>query len=103
MALRHLPMVYLIYLAMEAVLKKILALPLMFFSFSSFSEGVLSTYVQPYPDYLAAYVKTLITVGCEQTLKGGSEDLLIKRATKGMKKDTASYDIVHGDAANLLI
>lgn len=32
MALRHLPMVYLIYLAMEAVLKKILALPLMFFS-----------------------------------------------------------------------
>ncbi len=95
MALRHLPMVYLIYLAMEAVLKKILALPLMFFSFSSFSEGVLSTYVQPYPDYLAAYVKTLITVGCEQTLKGGSEDLLIKRATKGMKKDTASYDIVH--------
>lgn len=88
-------MVYLIYSAMEAVLKKILALPLMFFSFSSFSEGFLSTDVQPYPEYLTAYVKTLITAGCEQTLKGGSEDVLIKRATKGMKKDTASYDNVH--------
>ncbi|MGS3396854.1 hypothetical protein [Klebsiella quasipneumoniae] len=78
-------------------MKKILALPLMFFSFSSssFSEGVPSTDVQPYPEYLAAYIKTLITVGCEQTLKGGSDDVLIKRATKGMKKDTASYDIVH--------
>lgn len=95
MASRHLPIVYLIYSAMEAVLKKILALPLMFFSFSSLSEGVPSTDVQPYPEYLAAYVKTLITARCEQTLKGGSEDALIKQATQGMKKDTASYDNVH--------
>ena len=80
---------------MEAVLKKDSCITSYVLFLSSFSEGVLSTYVQPYPDYLAAYVKTLITVGCEQTLKGGSEDLLIKRATKGMKKDTASYDIVH--------
>lgn len=88
-------MVYLIYSATEAVLKKILALPLMFFSLSSLSEGVPSTNVQPYPEYLEAYVKTLITAGCEQTLKGGSEDVLIKQATKGMKKDQASYDNVH--------
>ena len=88
-------MVYLIYSSMEAVLKKILALPLMFFSFSSFSEGVSSTDVQPYPEYLAAYVKTLIAAGCEETLKGGSEDVLIKRATEGMKKGTTGYDNVH--------
>lgn len=88
-------MVYLIYSAMEAVLKKILALPLMFFSFSSFSEGVPSTDVQPYPEYLAAYVKTLITLSCEQSLKGGSKDTLIERATQGMKKDTESYYTLH--------
>ncbi|HHP2693592.1 TPA: OB-fold putative lipoprotein [Klebsiella variicola] len=88
-------MVYLIYSAMEAVLKKILALPLVFLSFSSFAEVVPTTEVQPYPEYLADYVKTLITAGCEQTLKGGSEDVLIKRATEGMKKGTASYDNVH--------
>lgn len=88
-------MVYLIYSAMEAVLKKILALPLMFFSFSSFSEGVPSTDVQPYPDYLAAYVKTIVTAGCEQALKGGSKDVLIERATQGMKKDTESYYTLH--------
>lgn len=88
-------MVYLIYSAMEAVLKQILALPLVFFSFSSFANGVPPADVQPYPEYLATYVKTLITAGCEQALKGDSEDLLIKRATQGMKKDTASYDNVH--------
>ena len=88
-------MVYLIYSAMEAVLKKILVLPLMFFSFSSFSEGVPSTDVQPYPDYLAAYVKTIVTAGCEQALKGGSKDVLIERATQGMKKDTESYYTLH--------
>lgn len=80
---------------MEAVLKKILALPLVFFSFSSFADGVPPADVQPYPEYLAAYVKTLITVSCEQTLKGGSEIELIKQATQGMKKDTPSYDNVH--------
>lgn len=88
-------MMYLIYSAMEAFLKKILALPLMLFSFSSLSEGVPSTDVQPYPEYLAAYVKTLVTAGCEHALKGGSGDVLIKRATQGMKKDTPSYDNVH--------
>ncbi|MHC9004255.1 OB-fold protein [Enterobacter adelaidei] len=76
-------------------MKKILALPLMFFSFSSFSEGVPSKDIQPYPEYLAAYVKTLITASCEQTLKGGSEDVLIKQATQGMKKDTPSYYAVY--------
>lgn len=88
-------MMYLIYSAMEAVLKKILALPLMFFSFSSFADGVPPADVQPYPEYLTAYVKTLITVSCEQTLKGGSEIALIKQVTQGMKKDTPSYDNVH--------
>lgn len=88
-------MVYLIYSAMEAVLKKILALPLVFFSFSSFADGVPPAEVQPYPEYLATYVKTLINVSCEQTLKGGSEDVLIKQATQGMKKDTPSYYAIY--------
>ena len=48
-----------------------------------FSEGVPVTDVQPYPDYLAAYVKTIVTAGCEQALKGGSKDVLIERATQG--------------------
>lgn len=88
-------MVYIIFSAMEAVLKKILALPLLFFSFSSFSDAVSPADVQPYPEYLATYVKTLITVSCEQTLKGGSENALINQATQGMKKNTPSYDNVH--------
>lgn len=85
-------------------MKKILALPLMFFSYSSFSEGVPPAEVQPYSEYLATYVKTLITVSCEQALKGGSEDALIKQATQGMKKDTSSYyavynSVIDGDSA----
>lgn len=76
-------------------MKKILALPLVFFSFSSFANGVPPADVQPYPEYLATYVKTLITVSCEQTLKGGSENALMKQATQDMKKDTPSYDNVH--------
>lgn len=88
-------MVYLIYSAMEAVLKKILALSLVFFSFSSFSDAAPPTGVQPYPEYLADYVKMLITTGCEQTLKGGSEDVVIKRATQGMKEGTPSFYTVH--------
>ncbi|HAT2611340.1 TPA: hypothetical protein I8235_004385 [Kluyvera intermedia] len=76
-------------------MKKILALPLVFISFSSFADGVPPADVQPYPEYLAAYVKTLITVSCEQTLKDGSEIALIKQATQGMKKDTPSYYAVY--------
>ncbi|CAH5562892.1 OB-fold putative lipoprotein [Enterobacter cloacae] len=76
-------------------MKKIIALPLVFCTFSSIAGGAVSSEIQPYPDYLAAYVKTLVTVGCEQALKGGSEDVLIKQATRGMKHDTPSYYAVY--------
>lgn len=76
-------------------MKKIIVLPLVFCAFSSVAGGAVSGGIQPYPDYLAAYVKTLVTAGCEQALKGGSEDVLIKQATQGMKKDTPSYYAVY--------
>ncbi|WP_447745508.1 OB-fold protein [Enterobacter asburiae] len=76
-------------------MKKIIVLPLVFCVFSSVAGDAASGEIQPYPEYLAAYVKTLITVGCEQALKGGSEDELIKQATQGMKKDTPSYSTVY--------
>ncbi|MDY1037880.1 hypothetical protein [Lelliottia sp. CFBP8978] len=76
-------------------MKKIIVLPLLLCAFSSVASGAVSGEIQPYPDYLAAYVKTLVTVGCEQALKGGSEDVLIKQATRGMKKDTPSYYAVY--------
>lgn len=76
-------------------MKKLIALPLVFCAFSSVAGGAVSGEIQPYPDYLAAYVKTLVAAGCEQALKGGSEDVLIKQATQGMKKDTPSYYAVY--------
>jgi len=63
-------MVYFIYSAMEAVLKKILALPLMFFSFSSFSEGVPSTDVQPLGDIpRCSFLDKVERLGLEGTIK----------------------------------
>ncbi len=95
-------MMYLIYSAMEAVLKKILALPLIFFSFLSFADGVPPADVQPYPDYLAAYVKTLVTASCDRVLSDdgkNSIDRAIKSisasATKGMTSNTDSYYAVY--------
>lgn len=76
-------------------MKKIIGLSLAFSTFLSVSGGAASGEIQPYPDYLAAYVKTLITTGCEQTLKGGSEDVVIKRATQGMKEGTPSFYTVY--------
>ncbi len=67
-------------------MRKIIALPLVFCSFASFADLAPTTDIQPYPEYLAAYVKTLMIAGCEQTLTGGSEDVLIERAAQGMKK-----------------
>lgn len=76
-------------------MKKLIALPLVFCAFSSVAGGAVSGEIQPYSDYLAAYVKTLVAAGCEQALKGASEDVLIKQATQGMKKDTPSYYAVY--------
>ncbi|PXW53897.1 putative nucleic acid binding protein [Grimontella sp. AG753] len=76
-------------------MRKFIALSLLTSSFTSIADNTLSSEIQPYPDYLAAYVKTLITTGCEQTLKGGSEDVVIKRATQGMKEGTPSFYTVH--------
>lgn len=80
-------------------MRKVIALPLVLASFASIAGGTQSGEIQPYPEYLAAYVKTLITVSCKQVLKGGSGDALIKQATQGMKKDTPSYYAVY----NLII
>ncbi|HDU6133106.1 TPA: hypothetical protein RFX09_002915 [Klebsiella aerogenes] len=76
-------------------MKKIIALPLVFCSFASFADVAPTTDVQPYREYLAAYVKKLMIAGCEQTLKGDSEDVLIERAAQGMKKDTESYYTIY--------
>jgi hypothetical protein len=51
---------------------KTIGLSLVISSFASIAGNALSSEIQPYPDYLAAYGKTLFTTGCEQTLKGGS-------------------------------
>lgn len=58
-------------------MKKIIGLSLVFCAFSSVASGAVSGEIQPYPDYLSAYVKTLVTAGCKQALKGSSEDALI--------------------------
>ncbi|MCL9670031.1 OB-fold putative lipoprotein [Citrobacter sp. MNAZ 1397] len=76
-------------------MRKVIALPLVLASFTSITQGAQSGEIQPYPDYLAAYVKTLVTAGCEQALKGDSEDALIKQVTQGMKKGTPSYNAVY--------
>lgn len=72
-------------------------LPFMLFPFMSFADGGATSGIQPYPEYVVNYLKTLITVSCEQTLKGDSksEDVLIKQATQGMQKDTESYATIH--------
>ncbi len=76
-------------------MRKFLVLPFMLFPFMSFADGGATSGIQPYPEYVANYVKTLITESCEQTLKGESEDVLIKQATRGMQKDTESYATIH--------
>jgi len=83
-------------------LKKILALPLVFFSFSSFADGVPTADIQPYPEYLATYVKGVVTASCELVLADdgkNSIDRAIKSisasATKGMVTDTESYYAVY--------
>lgn len=78
-------------------MRKFLVLPFMLFPFMSFADGGATSGIQPYPEYVANYLKTLITVSCEQTLKGDSksEDVLIKQATQGMQKDTESYATIH--------
>ncbi|HGG1610398.1 TPA: hypothetical protein ACJFNR_000131 [Escherichia coli] len=76
-------------------MKKILVLPFMLFSFMSFADERITSNIQPYPEYVVNYLKTLMTVSCEQALKGESEDVLIKQATRGMQKDTESYATIH--------
>lgn len=81
---------------------KIIALPLVFCAFSSVASGAVSGEIQPYPDYLSAYVKTLVTASCDQVLSDdgkNSIDRVIKSisisATKGMTTDTESYYAVY--------
>lgn len=83
-------------------MKKITALPLVFCAFSSVAGGAVLGEIQPYPDYIADYVKTLVTASCDQVLSDdgkNSIDRTIKfisaSATKGMKTDTESYYAVY--------
>ncbi|HDC4436471.1 TPA: hypothetical protein O8L84_001320 [Klebsiella quasipneumoniae] len=83
-------------------MKKITALPLLLCAFSSVASGAVSGEIQPYPDYLSAYVKTLVTASCDQVLsddRTNSIDRTIKSisasATKGMTTDTESYYAVY--------
>ncbi|EKM5716596.1 hypothetical protein WIC93_21215 [Enterobacter cloacae] len=83
-------------------MKKIIGLSLVFCAFSSVASGAVSGEIQPYPDYLAAYVKTLVTASCDHVLSDdgmNSIDRAIKSisasATKGMVTDTESYYAVY--------
>ena len=83
-------------------MKKIIGLSLAFCTFSSVAGDAASGEIQPYPDYLSAYVKTLVTASCDQVLSDdgkNSIDRAIKSisasATKGMTIDTESYNAVY--------
>ncbi|MCG3100487.1 OB-fold putative lipoprotein [Enterobacter sp. DRP3] len=83
-------------------MKKIIGLSLAFSTFSSIAGGPVSGEIQPYPDYLSAYVKTLVTASCDQVLSDdgkNSIDRAIKSisasATKGMATDTESYNAIY--------
>ncbi|EOT5931765.1 hypothetical protein ACK6FX_004776, partial [Escherichia coli] len=81
-------------------MRKFLVLPFMLFPFMSFADGGATSGIQPYPEYVANYVKTLITESCERALKGEPEDVLIKQATQGMKKNTPSYYSVYNSVVD---
>ncbi|MEE9658317.1 OB-fold protein [Enterobacter cloacae complex sp. CARB60] len=83
-------------------MKKIIVLPLFICAFSSVASGAVSGEIQPYPDYLSTYVKTLVTASCDHVLSDdgtNSIDRAIKSvsasATKGMSTDTESYYAVY--------
>lgn len=83
-------------------MKKIIGLSLAFCTFSSVAGDAASGEIQPYPDYLSAYVKTLVTASCDQVLSDdgkNSIDRAIKSisasATKGMTIDTESYNAIY--------
>ncbi|MCG7802076.1 hypothetical protein PO379_15135 [Enterobacter asburiae] len=83
-------------------MKNIIALPLLLCAFSSVAGGAVSGEIQPYPDYLATYVKTLVTASCDHVLSDDGTnaiDRAIKSisasATKGMTTDTESYYAVY--------
>ncbi|EFB4535811.1 hypothetical protein KZF77_003848 [Escherichia coli] len=78
-------------------MRKFLVLSFMLFPFMSFADGGATSGIQPYPEYVANYLKTLFTVSCERALKGDSksEDVVVKQATQRMKKDTESYATIH--------
>lgn len=83
-------------------MKNIIALPLLLCAFSSVAGGAVSGEIQPYPDYLATYVKTLVIASCDHVLSDDGTnaiDRAIKSisasATKGMTTDTESYYAVY--------
>ena len=83
-------------------MKKIIGLSLAFCAFSSVAGDAASGEIQPYPEYLSDYVKTLVTASCDQVLSDdgkNSVDRVIKSistsATKGMTTDTESYYAVY--------
>lgn len=83
-------------------MKKIIVLPLLLCAFSSVASGAVSGEIQPYPDYLSAYVKTLVTASCNQVLSDDGKNsidrtikLISASATKGMTTDTESYYAVY--------
>ena len=83
-------------------MKKIIGLSLAFCAFSAVAGDAASGEIQPYPEYLSAYVKTLVTASCDQVLSDdgkNSVDRVIKSistsATKGMTTDTESYYAVY--------
>ncbi|WP_330985617.1 MULTISPECIES: hypothetical protein [Enterobacterales] len=56
-------------------MKKIIGLSLAFCTFSSVAGDAALGEIQPYPDYLSAYVKTLVTASCDQVLSDDGKEL----------------------------
>ncbi len=78
-------------------MKKIIVLHLVLCTFSSVAGDAVSGEIQPYPDYLAGYVKMLVTASCDQVLSDdgtNSIDRAIKSisasATKGMTTEVVN-------------
>ncbi|WP_435926675.1 OB-fold protein [Dryocola sp. BD613] len=90
-----------IYTAMEADLKRILALILgvnfygCVFADTTTGSDLNTNGAQLDKEQIAAYVGKLVTSGCEQAMNDGSIDDAIDDATQGMKKKSDSYAEIH--------
>ncbi|WDB54710.1 hypothetical protein PS037_23635 (plasmid) [Escherichia albertii] len=81
------------------MLKNIIVFLIAFFSSMSVADNGPFQEIQPFPEYLENYIKKLITISCEQTLKNSYNTSLIEVATQGMKKNSLIYHTVYNTIA----